>query len=1553
MPTSHHHNEWLSLIEVSGPFLSVPVLERVFPHGLDAHDAEHARLLKLAFEEWEDNQQDEQPNPAIRREWINFVLKQTLGLPDEVLVEGQAIPQTLRVTIAEQGETLRPDLVVKNPADIPNAGKPRLLIQTYPPTQDPEKPIPGRHWKASPASRMMELLHATETRLGLVTNGEQWMLVDAPKGETTGFASWYANLWFEEPLTLRAFRSLLGVYRFFSAADDETLEAMLKESASNQQEVTDRLGYQVREAVEVIIRSLDRIDQDEKGRLLSGVSEPELYEAALTVMMRLVFLFSAEERGLLLLGDPLYDEHYAVSTLVAKLQEAADQHGEEVLERRHDAWVRLLSTFRAVYGGVQHDRLKLLPYAGRLFDPDRFPFLEGRRPGTTWKEIGAAPLPIDNRTVLHLLRSLQYLEMHGEARRLSFRALDIEQIGHVYEGLLDHTAKRAAEPMLSLNAAKGDEPEVALSELERLRTKGEAGLVKFLREQTGRSENALMKAIDGPVAGDAAKKLRAVCGDDRLFNRLQPFSGLIRDDTFDRPVVIRAGSVFVTVGPDRRSTGTHYTPRSLTEPIVQYTLEPLVYIGPAEGRPKEEWVLRSAKELLALKLCDMACGSGAFLVQACRYLSERLVEAWEDAEKRHPGVPGITPEGTASTGAASEQLIPKDADERLAYARRIAAQRCLYGVDKNPLAVEMAKLSLWLLTLAKDKPFTFLDHAIRCGDSLVGIRDIRQVQFFQLDLDRADRSLFAGPIMRLVDQAAKLREKIEAHSSNSVEDVREKERILKEAEEKTAQLGIAADLLISVEFQSASTAGEKDDLHNHMAIQVGHHVQSGTTQEFRSVARNVLSGRRTFHWPLEFPEVFLDGGGFHAFMCNPPFMGGQLISNAFGSPYRSFLVSQIGFDRRGSADLCTYFMLRAGALLRIGGSVGLIETNTVAEGETRLVGLEQLPRLKCEIRSAVSSMKWPGSAALEVAVLWISRGDWNGLRKLDGKEVSSITSSLSHASSTVGLPHRLSSNRGFAFKGSSIQGVGFLLSPEDARALIRSDKRNKEVLFPYLGGEDVTTQPDGQPTRWTINFFDWPLEKAELYATCLELVRDRVKPERERAGTRNAIGARRAKYWWKYDARAGDLYEAVSGLSEIWVVAKTSKYLAVLKEPTDVVFSDGVIAFASDADGVFAILASAFHAAWAEEYTSTLETRLRYTVADAFETFAFPEGGFLTSDRGGTGPLKKYGRALHEHRMSVMNRRSEGITKTYNRYHSPEEAASDIQKLRDLHVEMDKAVATAYGWDDLGLGHGFHETKQGVRFTISEPARREVLARLLKLNHERYAEEVEQGLHDKKGKPKPAARGPAGKPSATFVSMPLKYDDDGESGTADDLTENTAAPARERTPRKSPRADRRIQPSPEPSVRPAPIDHIETDEIMAAFRQASRGRGWLDRDELLKEVSVVLGYQRLGPNIDEALRGHLRSAIRRRIIEADGPNLVRAGTVSMADYELEDLRETFRSVMRKGTTYEREDVIHSLARYLGFARVTDTSRDAIKSAINSGIRQGILGYEGSVVWREQ
>jgi len=381
MSMARHHAEWLSLVETSGPFLSLPVLMRAFPQGLDAHDAEGMAALRLAAREWEDNRDDRRPDPAIHRQWVRYVLTDTLGIPDELIAEGQAIAPSLAVALPEYGETLRPDFVVLTPEGRPDVGKPRLLIQVLDAAQDPDKPLAGSRWKAFPAARMMELLHGAGVRLGLITNGESWMLVNAPAKDTTGYASWYTTLWQEEPITLRAFRSLLGVARFFGMAEGETLEALLNESAADQQEVTDQLGRQVRQAVEILIQAFDRIDKDRGRTLLRGVDEKGLYGAALTVMMRLVFLFSAEERDLLKLGDQLYDASYAVSTLRAQLRETADSYGEEVLERRSDAWARLLATFRAVYGGVRHDRLALPAYGGTLFDPDRYPFLEGRAPG--------------------------------------------------------------------------------------------------------------------------------------------------------------------------------------------------------------------------------------------------------------------------------------------------------------------------------------------------------------------------------------------------------------------------------------------------------------------------------------------------------------------------------------------------------------------------------------------------------------------------------------------------------------------------------------------------------------------------------------------------------------------------------------------------------------------------------------------------------------------------------------------------------------------------------------------------------------------------------------------------------------------------------------------------------------------------------------------------------------------------------------------------------------------------------------------------------------------
>ncbi len=1451
MSIARHHAEWLSLLEVSGPFLSMPVLLRAFPQGLDAHDPDAFRELRLAYEEWHAlrNQGGLRPNPALHTGWVRFVLERALELPPQVIAEGQAISPSLKAVIAEHGETLRPDLVVNALAETPStpsnqnesfappclvrqdrlasrsAGcawrdiKPRLLIQIYPSSQDLDRPLSDRRWKASPATRMMELLRACDARLGLATNGERWMLVasPSPREGTTGFISWYASLWLEEHITLRAFRSLLGAHRFFSVPDDETLETLLAESIADQQEVTNQLGYQVRRAVEVLIQSIDRADQDRGRTLLTGISEPRLYEAALTVMMRLVFLFSAEERKLLLLGDPLYDQHYAVSTLRAQLREAADQHGEEVLERRQDAWCRLLATFRAVHGGISHPDLKLPAYGGSLFDPDRFPFLEGRpnisrqdanlscrtRQGSAKENQNetlasfaalreASPLPINNRTVLHLLEALQMLQVRvpgggpAEARRLSFLALDIEQIGAVYESLLDHTAARATEPVLGLAGTKDKEPEIPLAELEAQQAKGQDALIAFLQEQTGRSESALRKAAGDkrPMTGDQhdalyVSRLRAACGNDKAFyQRVLAFAGLIRDDDFGWPVVIPSGSVYVTAGADRRSTGTHYTPRSLTEPIVQHTLEPLVYVGPAEGLPKEQWQLRTAAEILALKICDMAMGSAAFLVQADRYMAERLVEAWEEIEggrlrdegkvdsslSPQPLSLRITPEGKPATGAPGETIIPADADERMTLARRLVAERCLYGVDKNPLAVEMAKLSLWLITLAKDQPFTFLDHALKCGDSLVGA-DEEMFQRWARGLKSSAMTLFDEQLRQQLEAARQKRRELEAFAVKDARDAERKAALLAEADAAMERIKLGCDLLIGARLLDLKPK-EKDAWLNTLLLEYMAKEQPDSPQAQQAIA--AAHAVRAFHWPFEFPEVFQPltpalsqkerelypspaggrgepgkarrgEGGFSAFVGNPPFVGGKRIRETFGDNYRVALY-ELYPGSAGGADYCVFFFLRAYQHLTWNGTLGLIATNTIAQGDTRATGLGQIVRLRGVIYMASASTNWPGMAAVCVSVVHIIKGGYAGVKVLDNKEVLNI-SSLLDSETVLGPPKTLTKNLGRSFIGVFARGNGFVLTPEEAAILIQQDSLCSEVVRPFLIGENLNSNPDQSPSRWIINFQDWTLSVAGKYVGPMQLVKERVYPQR--------MGDEKArriyeKMWWQFWRPRVELFRVIDPLQRVLVAAQTSKYLSISFQPKGIVYDQTTVVIATDQGADFAILNSNLHEVWVRKYSSTLETRLRYIPGDCFETFPFPLIPAQPASTRNPQSLSTLGEAYHEHRRQIMLARQEGLTKTYNRFHDPAETSADIARLRALHVEMDQAVAAAYGWTDpstrplvagqaLDLGHGFHETPQGVRYTISEPARREVLARLLALNHQRYEEEVRAGLHEKKG----------------------------------------------------------------------------------------------------------------------------------------------------------------------------------------------------------------------------
>ena len=408
-----------------------------------------------------------------------------------------------------------------------------------------------------------------------------------PLGGVTTTAVFDAVSWNEaaERDVVRAFCSLLRRERFFAVPQSETLPALLRASLDNQEEITEALGVQVRQAVELLVDAIGRAEARERdagGRGLSDVDAHEVYWGAVTVMMRVVFLLFAEERGLLPADSELYASTYSVGRLCDELEARAREHSEDELEHSTSAWYGLLALFTAVHRGVRHPELTLPAYGGSIFDPDAHPWLEGRRADDPEGTV-ATPLAVDDRTVLHMLRAVQYVQTgtgrSRERRRLTFRALDVEQIGYVYEGLLSYEGYRAAEPVVGLIGKAGLEEEVPVAELEQLaadaaRSDGEldvAGLAAAIAESYQDSKigspNALAKKLaplDGSQRFDALRTLLAATDNDRdLAERLLPFVGILRRDLRGLPVVIAAGSLYVTESRLRRTTGTHYTPKFL------------------------------------------------------------------------------------------------------------------------------------------------------------------------------------------------------------------------------------------------------------------------------------------------------------------------------------------------------------------------------------------------------------------------------------------------------------------------------------------------------------------------------------------------------------------------------------------------------------------------------------------------------------------------------------------------------------------------------------------------------------------------------------------------------------------------------------------------------------------------------------------------------------------------------------------------------------------------------------------------------------------------------
>jgi hypothetical protein len=748
---------------------------------------------------------------------------------------------------------------------------------------------------------------------------------------------------------------------------------------------------------------------------------------------------------------------------------------------------------------------------------------------------------------------------------------------------------------------------------------------------------------------------------------------------------------------------------------------------------------------LDLKICDMAMGSAAFLVQVCRWLGERLVEAWEAAERDGKA---ISADGKVLEARAGHDLLPPDRDERLSLARRLIAERCVYGVDINPMAVELAKLSLWLVTLAKGRPFGFLDHNLRCGDSLLGITSLEQVENFHLDPAKG-RELHKGlfdpkhRIQAAVSKASELRRQLCGTRILDIEDVRSMARLDAEAKQLFAAPELVADVLLGAAVQGDEST---DDLLKSIADDLQRALVHGgnDAERVRHRARELLDAdcperlkpRRPFHWAIEFPEVFgRDRSGFDAVVGNPPFLYGKRVSGVLGSGYSDHL-SAIHRPATKNVDFSMHFVRRAATLVREAGTIGIIATSSIAEGQTREAGLDWMLHNNFSIYSADARLSWPGRAAVLISRISLMRGSWSGNTTLDCRRVESISAYLTADATFAPVP--LTENEGLAFRGVVPNGMGFVIDHEQATEFIRVRPRNRKVVLPYLIGEDVNTDPEQRPSRWIINFWDWNRETAEEYVEPFQWVRKHVKPHRDQMGEQKKSVKDR---WWQFEAVGRDLFTAIgrrdvfqnaqsrtgrlgnaSPLRRVIGIARVSKTGAFTFLSNDAVFCE-VTVIASDDAAVLALLQSSVHMVFAWAIAGRMKNDLRYSPTACLQAFPFPR------DVGAREKLSQLGEALTECRTAAMNTRQIGLTKLYKLVHQVTCKDPDIQSLREIQKQIDLQTALSYGWT-LNLEHGFHNVgylpeSDRCRFTVSEVARTELLARLSLLNRQRALEHAQ------------------------------------------------------------------------------------------------------------------------------------------------------------------------------------------------------------------------------------
>lgn len=1303
--------EWLNLVETDGPFLSKSALKSFYPSGLPKADAsvddvnavfvsEHSRWMA----DWLTLSGDDYT--ISRNRWVETVLRDLLEWGDFLNLNPNA---EFDITSPDRRVEVHPFATL----EVDSGVKAIVLVVNK---TDDLRATGTDGWAADSIDRMSALLRASTATIGIVTDGRWWALVSAAPETTTASGVFDATWWRgEEKPNRDSFFALANISSIALGAPEKRLDLLFQESVASAEQITEALGDQVRRAVELVLQSMS--DSHLRARA-NGETSPlpvdarKVYEGTVTILMRVVFLLFAEERGLFPQHE-LFRTSYSISGIRQQLSLTASENSEESLDHSAETWHRLLAVSQAVYGGATFDDIRMPAYGGSLFDPDRFPWMYAT------DSQGKLLLRISDRVMFAVLDAVQVARVDGEARNLSFRDLDVEQIGYVYEGLLGYSAEYVDEVVIGLEGKSGYEPEITLAELENIKQLNSSNeefvkqLLDHLKEtqefSKPRTANQLSKALgtsDSDALALAKTRLRhALLGDEDLVERLLPFYALIRNDLRSFPYVVPAGGLVMTESQQRSNTGTHYTPRSLAEEVVLHALEPLVYYpGPLDTEDSSQWKLKSSTEILNLKVADIAVGSGAFLVAAARYLAARLVEA-----------------------RAMEGLDIAQQNEIERWAIREVVARCLYGADINGMAVEMCKLSLWLISMDPGKPFSFVDDRIFRGNSLVGVISEAQIKQQHIDpkqMSNRSQRLLSIDVDRDLARAAALRHEIASGQVDDADKMRSstvKKRLLKTSQQETQKLHLVASGIIAASLNENGKPGKKlEGQLNHLSdLLVNAFPMEDSKGEVEPLLEFIQKGLlptvetdfelwEPLHWVLEAPDVLSSGKGFDSIIGNPPFLGGKKISASTGTNLREFFVNQLAGGAKGNSDLVAYFFLRAFSLLAKGGTLGLIATNTIAQGDTREVGLDQMVDQGFEIYRSIQSKPWPArSANLEYAAVWGTTQTIpvNILRIADGAQVPKISTLLEAAGRINQRPQKIDENIGIAFKGSNVNCVDeFCLTPAEAELHITSVPDLAVVLKPFVGGEDINQSIGSKASRWIVDFTGISFADAQTYQFPFEYISRRVKPARQLLKHKPRL----QENWWLYEAPALELRKATQKLTNVIALSRVSKTVLPVLVPAAQTFTDGVVVFATDDFADFCFLSSSVHQIWAITYSSTLETRVSYAPSDAFETLPRPTN---------TSAMRILGERLNQQRTRISMERGLGLTDLYNLVNSPSVLDDpDVNLLREIHRHIDEEVFAAYSWQDIDLDHGFHTYRQMLRYTISQKARLEMINRLLELN---------------------------------------------------------------------------------------------------------------------------------------------------------------------------------------------------------------------------------------------